>query len=94
VTVTEEAAARLVATPASSYAELSQRPEVRAAVQAAIDGLNAHLPSYSTIKKFEVLPADFTQATGELTPSLKVKRKFCNQKYKDVLDRLYGPDAA
>ena len=94
VTVAEEAAAKLVSTPAASYAELSQRPEVRVAVQAALDGLNAHLPSYSTIKKFAVLPADFTQATGELTPSLKVKRKFCSQKYKDVLDGLYGPDAA
>jgi long-chain acyl-CoA synthetase len=92
VTVAEEAAQKLVATPAASYAELTQRPEVRAAVQAAIDGLNAHLPSYSTIKKFEVLPADFTQATGELTPSLKVKRKFCNQKYKTILDAMY--DAA
>ncbi|HEX8909308.1 MAG TPA: long-chain fatty acid--CoA ligase, partial [Anaeromyxobacteraceae bacterium] len=63
---------------------------VRARVQAAIDALNAKQASYSAIKKFVILPRDFSQEAGELTPTLKVKRKYCTQKYKDVLDALYG----
>jgi long-chain acyl-CoA synthetase len=62
---------------------------VRARVQQAVDALNAKQASYSTIKKFAILPHDFTQEDGELTPTLKVKRKYCTQKYKDVLDAFY-----
>jgi long-chain acyl-CoA synthetase len=62
---------------------------VRARVQAAIDALNAKQASYSAIKKFVILPRDFSQEAGELTPTLKVKRKYCTQKYKDVLDAFY-----
>jgi len=58
-------------------------------VQAILDKVNADLPSYSTLKRFAVMEADFSQETGELTPSLKVKRKFASQKYKAWLDRLY-----
>ncbi len=65
---------------------------MRARIQAAIDALNAKQASYSTIKKFAILPGDFTQESGELTPTLKVKRKFCTQKYKDVLDAFYVDD--
>ncbi|MFN7135723.1 MAG: long-chain fatty acid--CoA ligase, partial [Myxococcales bacterium] len=72
-----------------SYAELTQRPEIRARVQAAIDAVNAVQPSYATIKKFAVLDHDWSQETGELTPTLKVKRKLVNQKYKKQLDDFY-----
>ncbi|HET7826357.1 MAG TPA: AMP-binding protein, partial [Anaeromyxobacter sp.] len=65
-------------------------PRVRARVQEAVDALNAKQASYSQIKKFAILPKDFTQESGELTPTLKVKRKFCSQKYKDVLDAFYA----
>jgi long-chain acyl-CoA synthetase len=51
--------------------------------------VNAELPSYSTLKRFAVIEADFSQESGELTPSLKVKRKLVSQKYKQVLDGLY-----
>ncbi len=68
---------------------LHEDPRLRARVQAAVDALNAKQASYSTIKKFAILPKDFTQEAGELTPTLKVKRKFCTQKYKDLLDAFY-----
>jgi long-chain acyl-CoA synthetase len=66
-------------------------PEIdaKAVIQAAVDKLNTQLPSYETIKKIVVLAEDFSQAGGELTPTLKVKRKFCSEKYKSVLDGLY-----
>jgi long-chain acyl-CoA synthetase len=51
--------------------------------------LNSNLPSYETLKKFAILPADFTQESGELTPTLKVKRKLCSQKFKQTLDAFY-----
>ncbi len=41
------------------------------------------------MKKFAILPKDFTQETGELTPTLKVKRKVVTQRYKDLLDAFY-----
>src|SRR5262249_41341371 len=64
--------------------------DVRKHIQQAVDALNAELPSYETIKKFAVLDKDFTQETGELTPTLKVKRKVVTEKYKAVLDAFYG----
>lgn len=73
----------------TDYADLTRKPEIRALFQTAVDELNKTLPSYETIKKFEILPNDFSQETGEMTPTLKVKRKFVNQKYKAVFDGMY-----
>lgn len=72
-----------------SYEELQKHPDVLAEVQRVIDQLNSGLASYATIKKFAVLPKDFTIETGELTPSMKVKRKAVEAKYKDILDGFY-----
>jgi len=69
--------------------ELTKTPDVRTLIQKAIDHLNADLASYETIKEFAILPRDLTQDAGELTPTLKVKRKFVSEKYKDILDRFY-----
>jgi long-chain acyl-CoA synthetase len=92
ITVAEEPARKLLTdkgvTP-GTYADLCRRPELRAAVQEVIDKVNAELPSYSTLKRFAVMESDFSQESGELTPSLKVKRKLVSQKYKQVLDGLY-----
>ena len=73
-----------------SIAELSMSDQVRALVQKYVDELNAKLPSYSQLKKFAVLPKDFSQETGELTPTLKVKRKFATEKFKDLIDGFYA----
>jgi long-chain acyl-CoA synthetase len=96
ITIAEDRA-RKIATdkglPFKDYADLSKLPDIRAEVQKAVDQLNTTLPSYETIKKFEILPKDLSQETGELTPTLKVKRKVANEKYKTILDGMYGPDA-
>jgi long-chain acyl-CoA synthetase len=73
-----------------SIAELAKHDKVKALVQKYIDELNAKEPSYSSIKKFHILPQDFTQETGELTPTLKVKRKFTSEKYKELIDGFYA----
>ena len=71
------------------YQELVQHPKIFQMVKKLIDEKNRQLPSYETIKKFVILGSDFSIESGELTPSLKVKRKFVSQKYKEVLDSLY-----
>jgi long-chain acyl-CoA synthetase len=70
-------------------APLHEDPRVIARVQRSIDALNAKQASYSSIKRFAIVPKDFTQETGELTPTLKLKRKVVSQKYRDVLDAFY-----
>jgi long-chain acyl-CoA synthetase len=70
-------------------APLHDHPTVVARIQQAIDALNARQASYATIKRFAIVPKDFAQETGELTPTLKVKRKVVTQKYQTVLDAFY-----
>ena len=93
VTLNEERARKVLAdagvTAPTSYAELAKRAEVVRAVQEAIDDFNAHEPPYNTLKRFAIMDHDFTQETGELTPTLKVKRKYCTAKYQAILDGLY-----
>ena len=59
-------------------------------MQGSVDELNSKLNKWETIKKFEILDRDFTVEAGELTPSLKVKRKAVEEKYRDILDAMYG----
>ena len=73
----------------AAAAPLHDHPKVQARVQQAIDALNARQASYATIKRFAIVPNDFSQATGELTPTLKVKRKVVTQKYQAILDAFY-----
>ncbi|RYF10604.1 MAG: long-chain fatty acid--CoA ligase, partial [Deltaproteobacteria bacterium] len=72
-----------------SYAELGRRPEVYREVEQAIEACNRQLAKYETIKKFAILEHDFSQESGELTPSLKIKRKVITERYKQVLDGFY-----
>ncbi|MBM75055.1 MAG: long-chain fatty acid--CoA ligase, partial [Proteobacteria bacterium] len=72
-----------------SYKELTQHEAVKQVIQGYVDALNESLASYETIKKFAILEEEFTQEGGELTPSLKVKRKAVEQKYKHILDGFY-----
>jgi long-chain acyl-CoA synthetase len=72
-----------------SYEQLSRAPELIAEIQTAVDTLNKDLASYETIKKFALLPADFAIETGELTPSMKVKRKAVEAKNMHILDSFY-----
>jgi len=73
----------------AEFETLAASPEVKAALQVEIDGLNGTLASYESIKKFAVLPADLTEASGDLTPKLSVKRKVVIDKYRSVIEELY-----
>ena len=96
VTVVEEVAKKTAAAlgeAAGTYKEASQSKAVKQKIQAAVDKLNATLPSYETVKRFHILDRDFTQETGELTPTLKVKRKAATQKFKAQIDGMYDGEA-
>ncbi len=72
-----------------SYPDIAASGEVRTLIQGGIDEANLTLAKYETIKKFAILPQDLTVEAGELTPSLKVKRKAVEKKYGAVLEEMY-----
>ena len=74
--------------------DLIARAEVVALYDATIEQLSAHLAPFERIKKVALLPREFSLEGGELTPTLKVKRRVVEQRYKDVIDRLYESEAA
>ncbi len=72
-----------------SFEELASSEEVRALISEKVESVNSRLASFETIKKFLIIPQDFTMETGELTPTLKVKRKVVLAKYGHLLEKLY-----
>ncbi len=73
----------------ADLAALSKEQQVIDEVQRALDEANSHYAQVEQIKKFTILPHDFAQETGELTPTLKVKRNVVEQMYAEQLDALY-----
>ena len=69
---------------------LAAAPEVRALIQDELDRANAKYAQVEQIKKFVILDHDLSQATGELTPTLKVKRNVVNDKYADLFEAMYS----
>jgi long-chain acyl-CoA synthetase len=86
--------AREKGVPFASREELVQRPEVVALYEKLIEEMTPDLAQFEKIKKIALLPREFTLEAGELTPTLKVKRRVVEEKFKDVIDRLYGGAAA
>ncbi len=72
------------------FAELSRKPEVQKLIESRVAELNKRLPSYSTIKRIKILPNQFTQEAGEITPTLKLKRKVVNRKYSQLIESMYA----
>jgi long-chain acyl-CoA synthetase len=69
---------------------LARDPEIHTLIQQEIDRANAKYAQVEQVKKFAILDHDLSQATGELTPTLKVKRNVVNEKYAKVFDDLYA----
>ncbi|MEU8270748.1 long-chain fatty acid--CoA ligase [Sphaerisporangium sp. NPDC049002] len=74
----------------ASLAELTSDPAVVAAVQAAVDDANTQVSKAEQVKKFVILETDFTEESGHLTPSLKVKRNLVARDFAKDIDALYG----
>ena len=75
--------------PSGERAELVKRPDVVALYQEIVDGLNRELSQFERIKKIAILPREFSIDSGELTPTLKVKRKVVEEKWRDTIAGLY-----
>jgi long-chain acyl-CoA synthetase len=67
-----------------------QGDEIRAEVQKVVDEVNSRVGPVEQVKRFEILPDDLSQETGELTPTLKVKRNIVLDKFGDVVDSIYS----
>jgi long-chain acyl-CoA synthetase len=77
-----------------SYAQYAKDVRVNQLVQGYVDKLNAELAPYETIKYIHLLDQPISQETGELTPTMKLKRNIVEAKYKDVLDSYYSETVA
>ncbi|MFE1169042.1 AMP-dependent synthetase/ligase [Nocardiopsis sp. NPDC058789] len=74
---------------ALNYLGLTREPKVRAMLQEAIDELNRGLPRHESVKDFAILPNELTVEQGEITPSLKMRRRAVEERYRDLLDGMY-----
>jgi long-chain acyl-CoA synthetase len=70
-------------------AKLHENEKVRELIGKVVDDVNSRYAQVEQVKKFHILDHDLSQETGELTPTLKVKRNVVNEKYQDIFDRLY-----
>ncbi|HEX9183712.1 MAG TPA: AMP-binding protein [Burkholderiales bacterium] len=82
------------AIPFSNYASLCRRPEIIALIQGEIDKVNKRFARVEQVKKFRLLETKLTAEDEELTPTMKLKRKLVNEKYKDLIEAMYAERAA
>ncbi|HRN28098.1 MAG TPA: AMP-dependent synthetase/ligase [Terrimesophilobacter sp.] len=75
---------------AMSIADASKNPKVLAQIQASVDRANKNVSRAESIRKFVVLPSDFTQESGHLTPKLSVKRNVVLEDFASVIDEMYA----
>jgi long-chain acyl-CoA synthetase len=71
-------------------AELAANPDVKAAIEAHVEKINQNFARVEQVKKIAILPHDLSQESGELTPTLKVKRAVVAQKHEDAIEGLYA----
>jgi long-chain acyl-CoA synthetase len=74
----------------TSPAELSRDPWVRDLIGREVERINAHLAQYETIKRFKLLEQDFSFENGELTYTMKLKRRVIEQRYAEKIEQLYA----
>lgn len=74
----------------TSLQEATENPVIRAAVQELINHANASVSQAEAIKSFRIVPSDFTEASGHLTPSMKVKRAQVMKDFDSVIDEMYA----
>ena len=70
--------------------DLISRPDVVALHEDTIAGLTKNLAQFERIKKISLIANEFTIEAGELTPTLKVKRRVVEEKYKDIIDQMHA----
>jgi long-chain acyl-CoA synthetase len=92
ITVDEEAVqewAKNQGVAFNDFADLSQKTETYKLIESRLADINKDLPKHETIKRFRILDRQFEQDRGEITPTMKLKRKVLNEKFKDMLEGMY-----
>jgi long-chain acyl-CoA synthetase len=89
-----DAEARERGWPHKSVDELIANPAVHALYQSLIDQINSELARFEQVKKFALMDHELTQDSGELTPTLKVKRRVVMERYASLIEGLYGAQAS
>ena len=82
------------AIPFSNYASLCRRPEIQELIQGEIDKVNTKFARVEQMKKFRLIEQKLTAEDEELTPTMKLKRKLVNEKYRDLIESMYAREAA
>ncbi len=80
---------RALGRPAGTREELVTRADVKALYQEIVDALNRELAHFEQLKQLALLPAEFSITTGELTPTLKVRRQVVEARWREVIERMY-----
>jgi long-chain acyl-CoA synthetase len=73
----------------STYKDLTQAPEILKLIQCEVDKVNETLSRVEQVKKFTILPKKLYEEDGEVTPTMKVKRKYVNEAFKDLIEGMY-----
>jgi len=76
-----------------TYASLTHASEVKQLIQKEVDKVNKTLANVEQLKKFTIIPKKLYEEDGEVTPTMKVKRKFINETYKDIIEKMYRTGA-
>jgi len=76
--------------PFTTFADLTQNPEIKKLIDSEVSKVNKTLSRVETIKKFELLPRRFYEEDGDVTPTKKVKRRFLEERYADLINKMYG----
>lgn len=84
-----EQVAKEAGSPATDMASASKCKKFNTYIQKQLDDINVTLARVQTIKKFTILPEEFTIEGGELTPTMKMKRRIINEKYADIIEKMY-----
>jgi long-chain acyl-CoA synthetase len=75
--------------PFTTFADLTQNPEIRKLIEGEVSKVNKTLSQVETVKKFELLPRRFYEEDGDVTPTKKVKRRFLEKRYEDLIQKMY-----
>jgi long-chain acyl-CoA synthetase len=73
----------------STYKDLTLNAEIRKLIEQEVKSVNDTLSRVEQVKKFEVLPKKLYEEDGEVTPTMKVKRKFINEAFSDLIESMY-----
>ena len=72
-----------------TLSDFTDSKEIRTQIQNSVDELNQKFSNPEQVKKFNILPRDLTIDDGELTPTLKIRRKQINQNWRDIIESMY-----